>query len=96
MLVQAHCVVVVGNEKGSQGLAGEEAGRSVVLVREKRGGDNRGAGASSHPHPLPPMNSVVGGRGKEEAGSPAVEVGIGAEVMHPPHLREAMPIGWSL
>ena len=95
MLGPGHCVVVVvDNEKGSQGWAGE-AERSVVVVRERRGGGSREAGASSLPHPPPPMNSVVAGRGKEEAGSLAEEVGIGAEV-HPPHLREAMPIGWSL
>ena len=64
-----------------------------MLEREKREGDSRGA--SSLPHPLPPMNSVAAGRGREEAGNPEEEVGIGAEV-HPPHLREAMPIGWSL
>ena len=77
--------VVVDSEKGSQGWAGEVE-KSVVLVGERMGGDSRGAGASSLPPPLPPMNSVAAGRGREEAGSPAEEVGIGVEVL-PPHLH---------
>ena len=84
LLGPGHCVVV-DNEKGSQGWAGEVE-KSVVLVGERMGGDSRGAGASSLPPPLPPMNSVAAGRGREEAGSPAEEVGIGVEVL-PPHLH---------
>ena len=52
-------------------------------------------GASSLPHPLPPTNPVVAGRGREGAGSQVEEAGIEDEV-HPSHPREATPIGWSL
>ena len=93
-LEPGHCVAVVDNVMGSQGWAGE-AGRSVVLGRERRGADNRGVGASSLPPPLPPMNPVAAGRGREEAGNPEEGVGIADEVPRP-HPHEAMPIGWSL
>ena len=93
-LERGHCVAVVDNVMGSQGWAGE-AGRSVVLGRERRGADNRGVGASSLPPPLPPMNPVAAGRGREEAGNQEEGVGIADEVPRP-HPREAMPIGWSL
>ena len=93
LLGPGHCVVV-DNEKGSQGLAGE-AGRNVVLGRERREGDSQGVGASSLPHPLPPTNPVVAGWGREGAGSQVEEAGIEDEV-HPSHPHEARPIGWSL